>query len=114
MFADTDEFLSIKITSAGTNPKVVPVSLELANKKNAERIKRVENKRTLQSIADEDLNEEDIESLYGTGTGVQAKLKIDRKKADIERRRLSLSIRALLEDNGAVEATEAPAEEAAE
>ena len=34
--------------------------------------------------------------------------------ADIERRRLSLSIRALLEDNGAVEATEAPAEEAAE
>ena len=34
--------------------------------------------------------------------------------ADIERRRLSLSIRALLEDNGAEEATEAPAEEAAE
>ena len=87
MFADTDEFVSIKITSAGTNPKVVPGSLELANKKNAERIKRVENRRTLQSIADEDLNEEDIESLYGTGTGVQAKLKIDRKKADIERRR---------------------------
>lgn len=87
MFEDTDEFVSIKITSAGTNPKVVPGSLELANKKNAERIKRVENRRTLQSIADEDLNEEDIESLYGTGTGVQAKLKIDRKKADIERRR---------------------------
>ena len=32
--------------------------------------------------------------------------------ADFERRRLSLSIRALLEDNGAAEATEAPAEEA--
>ena len=34
--------------------------------------------------------------------------------ADFERRRLSLSIKALLEDNGAEEAVEAPAEETAE
>ena len=87
MLADSDDFIAIKITSAGTNPKVVPGSLELANRKNAERIKRVENKRTMTSIAGEDLNEGDIESLYGTGAGVQAKIKIDKRKSDIERRR---------------------------
>ena len=37
MIADSDEFISIKITSGGVNPKVVPGSLELANRKNAER-----------------------------------------------------------------------------
>ena len=84
---DTDEFIGIKITAAGTNPKVVPGSLELANRKNAERIKRAENKRTISMIEDEDLNEQDIEALYGTGIGAQAKIKIDRRKADIERRR---------------------------
>lgn len=84
MIADTDEFIGIKITAAGTNPKVVPGSLELANRKNAERIKRT---RTMSSIQEEDLNEQDIEALYGTGIGAQAKIKIDRRKADIERRR---------------------------
>lgn len=87
MIADTDEFIGIKITAAGTNPKVVPGSLELANRKNAERIKRTENKRTMSMIQEEDLNEQDIEALYGTGIGAQAKIKIDRRKADIERRR---------------------------
>lgn len=87
MIAGTDEFISIKITAAGTNPKVVPGSLELANRKNAERIKRAENKRTMSVIQEEDLNEQDIEALYGTGIGAQAKIKIERRKADIERRR---------------------------
>ena len=87
MIADSDEFIAIKITAAGTNPKVVPGSLELANRRNAERIRRVENKRTMTAIAGEDLNEGDIESLYGTGAGVQAKIKIDKRKSDIERRR---------------------------
>ena len=87
MIADSDEYISIKITAAGTNPKVVPGSLELANRKNAERIKRVENKKTITMIEDEELNEQDIETLYGKGVGAQTKIKIDRKKADIERRR---------------------------
>ncbi len=87
MFADSDEFISIKITAAGTNPKIVPGSLELANRKNAERLKRAENKKTISMIEDEELNEQDIETLYGSGAGVQAKIKIDRKKSDIERRR---------------------------
>ena len=87
MIADTDEYISIKITAAGTNPKVVPGSLELANRKNAERIKKAENKRTITMIEDEELNEQDIETLYGKGVGAQTKIKIDRKKADIERRR---------------------------
>ena len=87
MIADTDEYISIKITAAGTHPKVVPGSLELANRKNAERIKRAENKRTITMIGDEELNEQDIETLYGKGVGAQTKIKIDRKKADIERRR---------------------------
>ena len=87
MIADTDEYISIKITAAGTNPKVVPGSLELANRKNAERIKKTENRRTITMIEDEELNEQDIETLYGKGVGAQTKIKIDRKKADIERRR---------------------------
>jgi hypothetical protein len=87
MIADTDEYISIKITEAGTNPKVVPGSLELANRKNAERIKKVENQKTITMIEDEELNEQDIESLYGKGVGAQTKIKIERRKADIERRR---------------------------
>lgn len=87
MIADSDEFVSIKITAAGTNPKVVPGSLELANRRNAERIKRAENKKTITMIEDEELNEQDIETLYGKGIGAQTKIKIDRRKADIERRR---------------------------
>lgn len=87
MIADSDEFISIKITSAGTNPKIVPGSLELANRKSAERLKQAENKKTISMIGDEELNEHDIETLYGKGAGVQTKIKIDRKKTDIERRR---------------------------
>ncbi len=87
MIADTDEFISIKITTAGTNPKIVPGSLELANRKNAERIKQAEHKKTITMIEDEELNEQDIETLYGKGIGAQTKIKIERKKADIERRR---------------------------
>lgn len=87
MIADSDEFISIKITFAGTNPKVVPGSLELANKRNAEQIKKAESKKTITMIEDEELNEQDIETLYGKGVGAQTKIKIERKKADIERRR---------------------------
>lgn len=87
MIADSEEYISIKITAAGTNPKVVPGSLELANRRNAERIKRAENKKTITMIEDEELNEQDIETLYGKGIGAQTKIKIDRRKADIERRR---------------------------
>ncbi len=88
MIADSDEFISIKVTVAGTNPKIVPGSLELANKRNAEQIKRAETaKKTITMIEDEELNEQDIETLYGKGAGAQTKIKIERRKADIERRR---------------------------
>lgn len=87
MIADSDEFISIKITAAGINPKVVPGSLELANRRNAEKIKRAENRKTITMIEDEELNEQDIETLYGKGVGAQTKIKIERRKADIERRR---------------------------
>lgn len=87
MIAGTDEFVSIKLTVAGTNPKIVPGSLELANKRNAEQIKKTEHKKTITMIEDEELNEQDIETLYGKGIGAQTKIKIERKKADIERRR---------------------------
>ncbi len=91
MISNSDEFISIKITDGGANPKVVPGSLEMANRKGAEKIKRAENKKTISMIADEDLNEEDIETLYGSGSGVQTKIKIDKRKADIERRRALIS-----------------------
>lgn len=87
MLAGTDEFVSIKATVAGTNPKIVPGSLELANRRNAEKIKKAEIKKTITMIEDEEINEQDIENLYGSGIGAQTKIKIDRRKADIERRR---------------------------
>ena len=87
MIADTDEFVSIKATVAGTIPKVVPGSLELANKKSAAKIIRVDNRKTMSSIEVEDINEQDIENLYGKGIGAQTKLKIDKRKADLEKRR---------------------------
>ena len=82
MIDGADEFVSIKITSGGANPKIVAGSLEFANRRNAEK-----NKKTITMIEDEELNEQDIETLYGSGIGAQTKIKIDRKKADIERRR---------------------------
>ncbi len=91
MIDGIDEFISIKITSAGTNPKVAPGSLSLANQKNAEKIKKTENKKTMASMGEEELNAKDIENLYGKGVGVQTKLKIDRMKADIETRRTLIS-----------------------
>ncbi len=86
MIADTDEFIGIKITVGGTNPKVVSGSLELANRRNAEKLKR-ENQKTITMIEDEEINEDDIKTLYGEGIGATTKIKIDRRKADIERRR---------------------------
>lgn len=87
MIAGTDEFIAIKATSAGVNPKVVPGSMELANRKSAEKIRRVEQRTTISMIEDEDLTEQDIEALYGSGAGVKAKIKLDKRKADIDRRR---------------------------
>jgi len=91
MIDGTDEFISIKITSGGANPRAMAGSLELASRKSAERIKHAENKKTIVTIADEELNVEDIETLYGKGIGAQTKIKIDRKKTDIERRRALIS-----------------------
>ena len=87
MFADTDEFVSIKIDVAGTNPKVVSGSLELANRKNAEKLRRTEPRKTMTMIEGEEINEKDIENLYGSGIGAQTKIKIDKIKSDIEKRR---------------------------
>lgn len=91
MIDGTDEFIGIKITQGGTNVKVVPGSLELANRKSAEKIKKIENKKTIASIGDEEINEQDIEILYGKGIGAQTKIKIDKRKEDIERRRALIS-----------------------
>ncbi len=87
MIGGTDEFISINFTDGGANPKVLAGSLELANRKSAEKIRREEAKKTISMIEDEELNEQDIATLYGTGVGAQTKIKIDRRKADIERRR---------------------------
>ncbi len=91
MFVDSDEFINIKMTAGGLTPKIVPGSLELANRKSAEHMKKAEPQKTISMIEDEELNEQDIETLYGKGVGAQTKIKIDRKKIDIERRRALIS-----------------------
>ena len=46
--------------------------------------------KTISMIEDEELNEFDIKELYGSGINAQTKIKLDKKKADIEKRRTTI------------------------
>ncbi|MBR6162688.1 hypothetical protein IKQ26_02185 [bacterium] len=46
--------------------------------------------KTISMIQDEELNEFDIKELYGSGINAQTKIKLDKKKADIEKRRTTI------------------------
>ena len=41
-------------------------------------------------IQSEELTQQDIKALYGSGDGVQAKIKIDKMKADIDKKRATI------------------------
>jgi len=67
MIADSDDFISIKVIAE--QPQVV--------------------QKTASMIAEEDFTEEDIKSLYG-GVGAAIRVKIEKQKADLEKKRVTL------------------------
>ena len=68
MFADTDEFLSVKIIAEAP----------------------VNNTKTITSIAKEDLTEEDIKKLYGKDVNAVTKVKLEKQKEDLEDARVAI------------------------
>jgi hypothetical protein len=77
MIADSDEFIGIKII----NDENTPVQT-IAPKSKLQ--------KTVSMIQSEDLTQQDLKALYGTGDGVQAKIKIDKMKMDIDKKRASI------------------------
>ena len=69
MFAESDEFLSIKLIAENT----APVS------------------KTVTSIAKEDLTEEDIKGLYGKDVNAVTKVKLEKQKEDLESARVAIT-----------------------
>ena len=74
MLANSDDFISIKIIA---EQKVAP---QIAPKP----------QKTVSMIQSEELTQQDIRALYGSGDGVQAKIKIDKMKIDIDKKRASI------------------------
>lgn len=72
MLANSDEFISIKIINEAINTP------------------KIQHQKTVSMIESEDLTQRDIEALYGSGDGVQAKIKIDKMKIDIDKKRASI------------------------
>lgn len=79
MLANSDEFIGIKIINdtqaQAPTPNQAPKS---------------KLQKTVAMIQSEDLTQQDIKALYGNGDGVQAKLKIDKMKIDIDKKRASI------------------------
>lgn len=86
MIAGSDEFVSIKITNEDSlGAAVQPKSINQANT-----VRKTEPKKTITMIEQEELDEQDIQSLYGNTSAAQTKIKLDRRKADIEKTRAAI------------------------
>ena len=68
MIADSDDFISIKVTA--DKPQLV--------------------QKTASMIAEEDFTEDDIKALYGGGVGAAIRIKIEKQKSDLEKKRVTL------------------------
>lgn len=66
MFANLDEFISIKVISSHASDKTISV------------------------IANEDLTENDMKGLYGADTNAVARVKLEKKKTDLEKQRVAI------------------------
>ena len=75
MLSNSDEFISIKVIN--DEPKAVPQETP-------------KQQKTVSMIESEDLTQQDMRALYGSGDGVQAKIKIDKMKIDIDKKRASI------------------------
>jgi hypothetical protein len=68
MIDGSDDFISIKVVANKPQPTA----------------------KTASMIANEDFTEDDIKALYGTGAQAAIRIKIEKQKADLEKRRVSL------------------------
>ena len=69
MFADSQEFLSVKLLAENSQPAV----------------------KTVTSISKEDFTEEDIKGLYGKDVNAVTKVKLEKQKEDIESARVAIT-----------------------
>lgn len=109
MFANSPEFVTIKITAGGVaNAKLSHINTmkatpaapttegapaapaAFAQPKPPMPMPKASSSKTISMIEDEELNEFDIKELYGSGINAQTKIKLDKKKADIEKRRTTI------------------------
>lgn len=110
MIAGTDEFVSIKTpvtlgqspqnaerasvqqTTAATARNTQQVQSQAHAQAQAQRpVRRPQQPQvTMTSIAEQDFDEDDIRELYGDKVNAATKIKLDKRKADIEMRRVSI------------------------
>lgn len=94
MIADTDNFISVKIADNNNSPSVsnerTVHSATVNNTSNRIAPPPVPPKKTMEMIENEDFNETDIKGLYGPNINALTKIKVEKRKADIESRRVSI------------------------
>ncbi len=109
MFANSSDFVTIKISAGTANAKLshintmkpaAPVATAEPSADSAPTLPaptqpkipapKAPQSKTISMIEDEELNEFDIKELYGSGINAQTKIKLDKKKADIEKRRSTI------------------------
>ncbi|MBQ2645541.1 hypothetical protein IJG14_08240 [bacterium] len=99
MIAGTNEFIGIKIQQSVQAPVPQQTTQVVSTKKpqmqpNPNRIQRPAPQPrpqvTMSSIAEQDFDEDDIRELYGDKVNASTKIKLDKRKADIEARRVSI------------------------
>lgn len=114
MIAGTDEFVAIKTpTDQSTSTQQPTANVQQQAKPTAPQQSQAQQQRpvrrpapqqphvTMTAIAEQDFDEDDIRELYGDKVNAATKIKLDKRKADIEARRVSIikEIAFALEDS---------------
>ena len=86
MINGTNEFIKIKIADNAEEPAMVLQAAASAGTT----FQEAPQEKTLAMIGNEDLNESDIKELYGEKSNAATKIKIEKRKADIEEKRVGI------------------------
>lgn len=92
MIAGTDEFIGIKTPVSQEQPasQQVPAKAVVKSAQRPVRKAPAQPQVTMTAIAEQDFDEDDIRELYGDKINASTKIKLDKRKADIEQRRVSI------------------------
>lgn len=86
MIDGTDEFIAIKFQQVQVQQQNTPP----AQMPQRQPLKQVSKTVTMSQIAEQDLDEDDIKELYGENTNAITKIKLEKRKMDIEARRVAI------------------------